>query len=219
MNMKKILLFMLLICLCVSAVSCVANNDSSVPAESMPQGENSIALYSGFVSSAGNGDTASEFAGDLVRPENLNHRLGTMLWAKMDIHKDDPDYLYHVMLRHSTAKTPEELVSLLNSPAWLNAEDIIGLDKDYKKTDGECRHYYYVFTAEQINELLECGILCRYVGSGVYDEEAYQTGWSPNDLSKMTKEGIEAYAERWGDQIAATPEGFEAYPDIIPEES
>lgn len=108
---------------------------------------------------------------------------------------DDEDKEYHVLLRYWGMN------DITNRTDGLMTQDIIDeinekynrdfqLDEWVQIQDVLTYYYYYVFTADEILDLADFGVDCKYIGSGEGDIE---------DVDYKTPEGKATFCELYGD--------------------
>lgn len=119
----------------------------------------------------------------------------TILTRVMLSNIDDEDKEYHVLLRYWGMN------DITNRTDGLMTQDIVdSINEQYNRDfqldnwvqikDVQSYYYYYVFTADEILDLADFGIECRYVGSGEGNIE---------EVDYKTPEGIATYCELHGD--------------------
>ncbi len=123
------------------------------------------------------------------KPEGYDVCIKPALAIEMEAHRDDEGHKYHTIIYSGNTADWDEVIFDINN----NPDNEIYLDMDYwlpKKSEGGKDRYYYVFTADEINALVEHNIDCAYVGLGTCDME--KANWD-------TEEGILEYCELYGD--------------------
>lgn len=148
------------------------------------------------------GDKPAEFAGDMHRPEGYNINIGSALALKMSI-TEDKDYKYSVVFDTFDGWTLEQIAEITNikfDEVMLVNDTIAGENHSI---------YYSLLTAEQIFNIAENGITCRYVGSGKGEH---------NNIDWESKEGINTFCELRGDMMFFSDESrtkIICTPDLI----
>ena len=153
----------------------------------------------------------TEFAADMYRPKGYDEHIGSVLALKIEISNNITQkypviiYQYNNGVKVSLDKLLLEANSekeLLNSKNVIQVEAVNDIGTGYL--------YFSELNAEQIFALAESGIYCMYVGSG--KTVAVEDNWWE------TVEGINTFAERYGDQYILNPNSdIQGIPDIFAE--
>lgn len=138
------------------------------------------------------------------RPYGYKYTYVSTLALKMELNKDNPDMLYHIVVfnwKQDEINT-RDIVDQINAEKGMN----LNMDDWFQFCDDEGFwhdiKYYYIFTVEEVNALAEAGLTCYYVGSGEGSEE--EANWD-------TPEGLDIYCELYGDDYVQYREGMTVY--------
>lgn len=133
--------------------------------------------------------------------------VGDILTRVMLKNIDDIDKEYHVLLWYWGMN------DITKRPDGLMTQDIVDrINEQYNRNfqlnewvqiqDGLNYYYYYVFTADEILDLADYGIKCKYVGSGEGNIE---------DVDYKTPKGIAIFCELHGDGVIRYKKGQKLY--------
>ena len=140
----------------------------------------------------------TEFAADMYRPQGYDEHIGSVLALKIEISNNTAQKYPVIIYRYNNGELEslEELLLNVNAEEeLLNSKNVIRVE--IANNTGASNQYFSELNAEQIFALAQRGIYCRYVGSGKTGELA--VNWWETD------EGINTFAECYGDQYILNP--------------
>ncbi|MGN0375348.1 MAG: hypothetical protein ACI4EN_07600 [Butyrivibrio sp.] len=162
-------------------------------------------LYKQLIGLTGKTDIPQKLRRSDEEVEGKYAWIGDALTWEMKKYSYDKDKEYHVILQYfdiyespdHDGTIPQEIIDMINEKYDRNFRV-----EDWIKVDTGGFQYYYLFTADEIYDLSDFGIICRYVGSGEGNIE---------DVNFDTDEGIATFFELHGDGTIQHKDGMKIY--------